>query len=691
MTLFEAILMSPLLHALGWALLHFIWQGALVALLLAGILTLLLRGSSPHTRYSVSCAALLLMLILPAVTFWKMSYASHGAEVDEMRLQTGPRLDVSAAQGRAEQLGERNREPYAGTAYDSGQRQLAERLDSFLPWMIMAWLLGVLALSARVGCGLIYTRRLVRLENRQIESHWQERLLILSRRLRLSRSIRLLESGLVRVPTTIGWLRPVILLPTSALTGLTPQQLESILAHELAHIRRHDYLVNLFQVVIETLLFYHPAVWWVSRRVRIEREQACDDLAVAVCGDPLDYARALAKIERLRKGAPALALAASGGKLSGRIHRLIEGSHGARRSSSTVMGLLFVAAFFTSLAFAHTAFSHKKQVTAAGPESKVRASRATDEDTAEGEASERSAPAREIQSLIASDETAGEDAEVRRVALKALGDRAGAVIVMDPRTGRVYTIVNQEWAVRRSWKPASTIKLVTAAAGVSDRTIEPAERVRVSTQPKPLDLTEALAISDNSYFGYVGQSVGTERLIKYARELGLGEQTGINHDGESAGSLPLSLAGADASRIGAFGEGIEATPIQLAILVSAIANGGSLVVPRVPRTPEEGERFEPQIRRRTLIPRKNLGHLIPGMISAVNFGTARAASDPAQRIAGKTGTFVDDEASVGLFASYAPADDPRLVVVVVTRGRNESGPVAASVAGTIYRALYHRS
>src|SRR5205807_2283082 len=143
--------------------------------------------------------------------------------------------------------------------------------------------------------------------------------------LRVTRPVRVAASVLVQVPAVIGWLRPVILLPASALTGLTPLQLDALLAHELAHVRRYDYLVNLIQSVIETLLFYHPAVWWVSQQVRDEREHCCDDLAVAVCGDPHFYARALLGMERLRVTPPGFVLAAAGrgGSLMGRIRRLV--------------------------------------------------------------------------------------------------------------------------------------------------------------------------------------------------------------------------------------------------------------------------------------------------------------------------------------------------------------------------------
>ena len=148
----------------------------------------------------------------------------------------------------------------------------------------------------------------------------------LSRRLHIARAVTLLESTLVDVPTVIGLLKPVVLLPASALGGLAPQQLEAILAHELAHIRRHDYLVNLLQTLVETVLFYHPAVWWLSRRIRIERENCCDDLAVSLCGDPVAYAHALADLEALRSG-PApdhhIAMAATGGSLLQRVRRLL--------------------------------------------------------------------------------------------------------------------------------------------------------------------------------------------------------------------------------------------------------------------------------------------------------------------------------------------------------------------------------
>jgi hypothetical protein len=162
----------------------------------------------------------------------------------------------------------------------------------------------------------------------------------------IRRPVRVLESSLAQVPMVIGWLRPLILLPAAAVTGLTPQQLEAILAHELAHVRRNDYWMNLVQAAAEILLFYHPAVWWVSNRIRIEREHCCDDLGVAACGDRLTYARALVAMEELRSlpDVPSLALAFDGGSLLQRVRRLFEApapGHGG--SAPWTAGLLLAA------------------------------------------------------------------------------------------------------------------------------------------------------------------------------------------------------------------------------------------------------------------------------------------------------------------------------------------------------------
>ncbi|HYY93574.1 MAG TPA: penicillin-binding transpeptidase domain-containing protein, partial [Pyrinomonadaceae bacterium] len=457
----------------------------------------------------------------------------------------------------------------------------------------------------------------------------------------------------------------------------------------------------LLQTVAETLLFYHPAAWWVSRRVRVERELVCDDLAVAATGDALTYARALTQLERLRKTRPALrlALAADGGQLRARVLRLV-GAQPRRRGISTfAVGLFFAAAFFTTVACTRAVLSQRENEKArasqaattekeGGPLDAKEPSgvRESPDISGEGSSSEVS-PA--VASLIAEDDVAGEDLEVRRAAVAALGSHAGAVVVMNPKTGQVYAVVNQEWALRRGWVPASTLKLVTSLAGVGEGVFDPSEKVRVRARVERLDLTDALALSDNDYFKSLATRVGAERIVDYAARLGLGERTGINYEGETAGRLPTARSVASAARLG-LGDGVEVTPIQLAVLVSAIANGGTLVVPRVARTPGEAAEFSPQTRRHVDIAPATFAQIIPGMLAAVERGTASRIGDPSLKVAGKTGTLAGKGDGLGLFASYAPSDDPRLAVVVLTSGAGESGSVAARIAGTVYKTLRGR-
>jgi penicillin-binding protein 2 len=459
--------------------------------------------------------------------------------------------------------------------------------------------------------------------------------------------------------------------------------LEAVLAHELAHVRRHDYLVNVLQTGVETLLFYHPAVWWVSRQIRAEREHACDDMAVRVTGDAVTYARALTRIERMRTTAPRLAMAADGGSLRSRVSRLVEGPPRPRHLSPLLVGLFLIVGTLTTVVCARAVLPGKLAVKT--PPRLL----AADGDANKGAGDAAGAPGRGSTISAAGDDTEGEDSEVRRVAVEALGGRDGAVVVMDPRTGRVYAVVNQEWALRRGWVPASTMKLVTGLAGVGEGLFDPAEKVRVQGRGERLDLTDALALSDNAYFKSVNGRVGAGPILDYARRLGLGEQTGINYEGEVAGRLPSAETVASVTRLG-IGEGVEVTPIQLAVLVSALGNGGKLVVPRVPRAPRDatGEAVPP--RREVGIPEVVRNQIIPGMIAAVERGTASGIGDPTLKIAGKTGSLTGKEGNIGLFASYAPADSPRLTVVVLTTGDGVKGATAAKIAGAIYKALRGR-
>lgn len=299
----------------------------------------------------------------------------------------------------------------------------------------------------------------------------------------------------------------------------------------------------------------------------------------------------------------------------------------------------------------------------------------------------------EAAANIQKDETTGEDMDVRRAALNALGDRAGTVVVMNPKTGQVYTVVNQDWGLRHGYKPCSTTKLVTGLAGLSEHVIDPVQTVNIGLSSYSLDLTDSLAFSNNGYFQRVGGQVGFDKMMTYARQLGLGEPTGVNHKLESPGRLPVFKQGYAVNHMSSHGDDIEITAIQLANMTSAIANGGHLLVPHLPRTPEENVHFKREVKRDVNIPQENMNRLLPGMIGAVNYGTAKRAYDPLQTIAGKTGSCIEQSATrpwLGLFTSYAPVHDPKIAVTVILRGSGARGSWAASVAGDIYRNLHER-
>lgn len=293
----------------------------------------------------------------------------------------------------------------------------------------------------------------------------------------------------------------------------------------------------------------------------------------------------------------------------------------------------------------------------------------------------------EVQAFIAKDDLTGEDPEVRRVAINALGNHAGTVVVMDPMTGRVYSMVNQEWALRRGFKPCSTIKLVTGVAGLSENAIPQVDTVGDGYR---IDLTSALAHSDNYFFQQVGTKIGSDKMVSYARELGLGEKTGINVPFEFPGRLPEVKPGLLERRMFSHADGFQVTPLQLGTLVSAMANGGKLLVPQIAHSAKEASKMGVKVRRQLPITTDVWQRMVPGMVGAVNYGTARKSYDPTQTVAGKTGTCIGEGGWVGLFTSYAPLANPRLAVVVIAQGTDGRRHFPTAVAGEIYRQLNHR-
>jgi len=326
---------SPLFERLGWTLAAFLWQGTLVAAFLAAV-NAALRGRRPGIRYAAACGAMLMMLILPIATFAGRSSAADETAPLAVRAVSSGRAFLSIPDAVA-----------SDSPVGAFARAIRASSASLAPWLVSGWICGVLFLSLRFLGGWRAAWKLSHRRASAAPSSLQWSLERLAARLRVSRPVLLLQSAAVSVPTALGALRPMILLPVSALAGLSPEALEAVLAHELAHIRRHDYLVNLLQTAVETLLFYHPAVWWISHRIRVERESCCDDLAVAVTGDAGAYARALVGLEQIRCE-PRLAVAASGGALRHRITRLLRPTaspaDGASRWPAAILALAAVGA-----------------------------------------------------------------------------------------------------------------------------------------------------------------------------------------------------------------------------------------------------------------------------------------------------------------------------------------------------------
>ncbi len=290
----------------------------------------------------------------------------------------------------------------------------------------------------------------------------------------------------------------------------------------------------------------------------------------------------------------------------------------------------------------------------------------------------------------AGDNVDGDDLAVRRAAVDALGPYNGTVVVVDPRNGRILTIVNQKTALESGFTPCSTIKLITAFAALHEGLVERDTPVRIARRTT-LDMSTALAHSNNPYFKILGDRLGFERVMRYDRLFGLGETAGWQIPGERPGQLPGAPPQyGGVGMMTAFGEGIQLTPLELAALVSAIANGGTLYHLQYPKSQEEIDRFVPRVKRHLDIA-PWIADVKVGMREAVNFGTAqRAGYDATQPILGKTGTCHDSRAlnHLGWFGSFNDVERNQLVVVVLlTAGWRINGPIAAGVAGSIYKQL----
>jgi uncharacterized protein (TIGR03435 family) len=324
----------------GWALVHFVGQGAVIGLV-AGAILRAMRRARPQARYVVACAALAAMLAAPLVTAAVLSGPVDLLGSSPARRSAPPRADDSStpalfAAPAISRTGEIANVPASTPAAHGWQRVV-----------VASWLAGVAMLVARLLGGWWRVRRLHGAALAAEPSRWAHAGGAIAAALGIGRLVRIVDWPAIDTPAVVGWARPVVLLPVAALSNLTPAQVQAILAHELAHIRRHDFVANLLQTVVETLLFYHPAVWWLSTRIRTEREHCCDLVAVNACGDSVSYAEALTELETWRTAETSLALAATGGPLVDRVRRILgqpveDASRVASLASLAVVGGLLL-------------------------------------------------------------------------------------------------------------------------------------------------------------------------------------------------------------------------------------------------------------------------------------------------------------------------------------------------------------
>lgn len=288
------------------------------------------------------------------------------------------------------------------------------------------------------------------------------------------------------------------------------------------------------------------------------------------------------------------------------------------------------------------------------------------------------------------DNPEGQVAAIRAAAVKALGRWNGSIVVVDPNTGRILALVNQKLALTRGYIPCSTVKPLVALAGLDQGVINLNTKL-MGMHGYRVDMTEALAHSDNRFFAEVGGLLGYQRVKEYAEELGYGQRAGLDIPDESPGVFPSAPPPASDGGVGkmtSFGTGIDQTPLQMAALVSAIANGGTLYWLQYPRTPEEIAHFIPKVRRVLTNLKPYIPEVRQGMAAAVLYGTARLAYNSHEDIFGKTGTCSEDGGRMGWFISYSDLEHPKYVVIVELRGGEPMyGPHAAEIAGKLYRAL----
>lgn len=309
------------IRAIGWALLHSLWQGMIIALALAFVL-LAMRRQSSNARYLAGLSALGLLFIAVVFTFFKIYSPGIGSqalsELSEAELllrETGGALVASEL-------------PAAEQGIWQTLKYFGDYFEVHLPFIVLVWILGVFVLTLRMLGELAYIQHLRHSKGKFVTGKWHDRMQEIAWEMGIQHTVKLKESLRIDGPILTGYFKPIILIPFGLMANLTPAQVESVLAHELAHIKRHDYLINIVQSLVETILFFNPAMWWISSLIRTEREHSCDDLAINITGDEVTFVKTLAHLEEMRMTHANLALAFNGkGGVLGRIQRILSGKN----------------------------------------------------------------------------------------------------------------------------------------------------------------------------------------------------------------------------------------------------------------------------------------------------------------------------------------------------------------------------
>jgi beta-lactamase regulating signal transducer with metallopeptidase domain len=352
----EILTRSQLVENLGWTLLHSVWQIALVAFILFFLLRVLQRFSA-NARYLVSISALAFALVLPVLTFVNLNgslpanlsqneiSATQDAELTNKNFRRAENFPaLTKAETEAAKAGENN----VFGSIENLQNFVDKNFSAFLPFVVVFWFFGIALFAARLAGGVWQLHGYKTREISLATGDWQERFSVLCEKLKITRTVKLVQSDLVETPVVVGWLKPLILIPASVFLQINPQQLETVIAHELVHIRRYDCLANFAQSVVEILFFYHPCAWWISKVIRREREFAADEAVIESFGaSRLIYANALANLEEIRlltnQDLPQVATAANGGNLMQRIAKILQKNTETRSKTSSLWsaGLAF--------------------------------------------------------------------------------------------------------------------------------------------------------------------------------------------------------------------------------------------------------------------------------------------------------------------------------------------------------------